>query len=79
MLVRVYCEENEAEGQDEGGSFRMKEVPDLPKKLKRRLPRCIGCRNNFYNGRANVSGNHCWSLERGAFFRGRGKPKCWHS
>lgn len=24
---------------------------------------CSGCRNNFYNGRDNISGKNCWSLE----------------
>jgi hypothetical protein len=24
---------------------------------------CSGCRNDFYNGRQNVTGNMCWSLE----------------
>ena len=24
---------------------------------------CSGCRNNFYNGRQNLNGTTCWSLE----------------
>ena len=23
---------------------------------------CSGCRNDFYNGRQNISGDKCWSL-----------------
>lgn len=24
---------------------------------------CVGCRNDFYNGRQNVGGNTCWNLK----------------
>jgi len=24
---------------------------------------CAGCRDNFYNGRQNVTGDKCWNLE----------------
>ena len=26
------------------------------------IKHCAGCRNDFYNGRQNVTGNTCWSL-----------------
>jgi len=77
-LVRVSCGEAEAEGHDEGGFFRMKEVESTPPQIKRRMRRCGGCHDDFYNYRANCTGNHCWSLTHDENFRGKGRPKCFH-
>jgi hypothetical protein len=76
MKVRVYCEETNAVGRDEGGWYRIEERPDVPTKLKRRMSRCAGCRNDFYNYRANITGNTCWSLDSDDNFRRRGVPLC---
>lgn len=75
--VRVYgAKETEADGHDEGGYFKMEKVPDISKKLRKRMARCVGCRNSFYNGRANITGNYCWSLGNYENFRKRGTPRC---
>ena len=77
MQVRSYCTEAESTGRDEGGFFRMKTVPELSAELKRRMERCAGCHNDFYNRRSNSGGkNTCYSLERDSNFRGRGRPEC---
>lgn len=79
MQVRSYCLESESTGHDEGGYYRMKTVPALSAKLKRRIERCTGCRNDFYNGRSNAGGmNTCFSIERDSNFRRRGQPTCFH-
>lgn len=67
-----------AVGTDEGGPYRLVEVEEIPKKLKSRMARCAGCHDDFYNHRANCCGNHCWSLKKDEYFRGRGRPKCYH-
>lgn len=77
-FVREYCREGEHDGRDDGGFYRMVEKPDLSIKLQQRMLRCRGCHDDFYNRRANCSGNHCWSLTRDENFDGRGRPKCWH-
>lgn len=79
MKVRQPCKEDEADGRDEGGFFKLVEVEPLPAKLTRRMERCAGCRDSFYNHRTNVSGNTCWFLRDDKYFRRRGKPGCWHT
>ena len=77
-LIRISCRESEAEGRDEGRFFRYKEIDPTPPKILRRMARCAGCHDNFYNHRANCTENHCWSLKSDNNFRGRGAPKCYH-
>jgi hypothetical protein len=31
--------------------------------MKKSTKHCRGCRNDFYNGRENITGNDCWSLK----------------
>lgn len=78
ITIRNYIsgDATDFDGTDEGGKFKLIEVEQAPKNLKRRMERCGGCRNEFYNNRANTTGNHCWSLTDADSFRGRGLPKC---
>jgi len=79
MRVREYgCKPEESDGCDVGGHYRLVEAPSIPAKLQKRLKRCSGCHSNFYNGRANVTGNMCFSLATDENFRRRGTPKCFH-
>ena len=80
MKVRTYTHDDDprTEGRDEGGAFFMKEVPQLSHKLQLRMVRCAGCRNDFYNGRANATANHCWSLDKDKNFPRTGRPRCYH-
>ena len=80
MKVRMHTsgDDPDAVGHDEGGAYKWKEVPELPAKLKRHMVRCAGCHDDFYNGKANCGGNHCWSLDRDENFMGKGRPKCFH-
>lgn len=83
MKIREYISSEEAEsrgcdGKDEGGYYRMVPVPVISDKLRKRMRRCAGCHDDFYNNRANCCGNTCWSLKRDDNFRGRGKPACYH-
>jgi len=75
--VRQHCKKEEASGKDEGGYFKYVKTEDVPRKLRERMKRCAGCRDNFYN-RANCTGNHCWSLNDNENFAGRGRPLCYH-
>jgi hypothetical protein len=78
MIIRKYQSEAEgSDGRDEGGYFKTVEVPDISKKLQNRMKRCGGCHHAFYNGRANITGNYCWSLNNDNNFKKRGTPKCW--
>lgn len=70
--------EGEVAGRDEGGPYRLIEVEPLPPKLVRRMKRCGGCHDDFYNHRQNCGGNHCFSLSNDENFRGRGRPRCFH-
>ncbi len=80
MKVRSYIGNAEmADGKDEGGYFRWIDVPDIPKKLVKRMIRCSGCHDDFYNHRINISGNHCFSLNVNKYFSSKIKPKCFHS
>lgn len=78
MRIREYCSPEQAEGSDEGGPYRWKEVADISRQLQERMRRCVGCHDDFYNRRANCAGNHCWSLNRDENFEGRGRPTCYH-
>jgi len=77
--IRVYQSDAAgSDGYDEGGNFRL-ETATIPATLKRRMARCYGCHDSFYNGRANCGGrNWCWSLEHAEYFRKRGRPTCYH-
>lgn len=77
-FIRVYGgDEDNIEARDEGGGFRYEEAT-IPAKLKRRMTKCSGCYNSFYNYRANCGGkNWCYSIERDVNFKGRGTPTCW--
>ena len=77
-LIRVYTSDRDDNVEyDEGGGFRYEKVK-IPPKLKRRMTRCSGCYNSFYNYRVNCGGkNWCYSLERDGNFKGRGTPTCW--
>lgn len=81
MKIRDYgADSATADGHDEGGYFMLTDVPELTAKQKRRMERCRGCRNDFYNGRANSGGaNTCYSMDNDANFRKRGTPVCFHS
>ena len=76
--VRFYgADPDKADGKDEGGYFTLKEQPEIPKNLRRRMERCAGCYNDFYNNRANCGNiNTCFSLDNYDNFRKRGQPKC---
>jgi hypothetical protein len=77
-MIRVYgCSAERSQGQDEGGYYQIVEAPALDPTLEKRMQRCMGCRNDFYNHRQNCGGNTCWSLPRDANFKGPGKPTCW--
>lgn len=80
VSVRIYGADPEtAHNHDEGGYYHMETVKEPPAKIKRRMRRCSGCYNAFYNGRGNVGGRSwCWSLENDENFRNRGGvPRCW--
>ena len=78
MKIREHgVSEAEADGRDEGGFFKLVEVPELSFELQERMKRCGGCYYEFYNHRVNCCGPHCWSLTNDANFRGRGRPTCW--
>jgi hypothetical protein len=78
MQMREYgVAEDKADGRDEGGWYKWVDAPEIPAKLKKRMSRCGGCYNAFYNHRSNVDGNTCWSLPVDKNFRGSGRPKCW--
>lgn len=77
-LVKVYCQEKEAVGRDEGGWYRYKEVPELTARLQNRMKRCSGCHDDFYNYRANGGVDHCMFLAQDPHFRRKGNPSCYH-
>lgn len=73
--VRIY---GSGPARDEGGDFHYEEK-QTPTWVTRAQKKCTGCHDNFYNGRANCTGNHwCFSLKRAAKHRGSGKPSCYH-
>ncbi len=77
--IREYCDKEKSEGRDDGGYYRMIKVKPIPANLQKRMIRCGGCHNNFYNNRANWCGNYCWSLDNYDNFRSKkSKPKCYH-
>jgi len=79
MYVRVYCSQEESTGRDDGGYYKMEQRPDPPSKLQKRMSRCYGCHDDFYNNRANFGDcTHCWSLDDDENFKGQGKPGCYH-
>ncbi len=74
-LVRIH---GSGPGRDEGGTFRVEERP-TPAWVTQAQKKCAGCHDNFYNHRANCTGNHwCFSLERAKSHRGKGRPSCFH-
>ncbi len=80
-MVRSYVSMDAPEyhGEDEGGRYKMVEVQEPPAKIKRRMSRCGGCHDAFYNHRQNCTGQSwCWSLKHDEDFRTRGRPKCFH-
>jgi hypothetical protein len=64
------------DGVDEGGKFLLVNE-EIPTKLLHRMRRCTGCRDDFYNRRANTSGATCWMLDKDDCFSGKGRPKCY--
>lgn len=80
--VRSYVglDATDFDGQDEGGKYKVVPVAEPPAKIARRIKRCGGCHDSFYNGRMNCTGQSwCWSLKDDENFRKRGTPRCWHS
>ena len=74
MEVKVY---GEGEYQDEGGRFHY-ETKTEPAWVSSAQKHCSGCRDNFYNGRANCTGNSwCFSLAK-SYARRKTRPNCYH-
>ena len=73
MAVRVY---GEGPYVDEGGRYRMEDRP-VNTWVRSAQKHCSGCRDNFYNGRANIGGNHCFSLKK-SYAKRKTRPKCYH-
>mgnify|MGYP001580423222 CR=1 FL=1 len=60
---------------DPTGGTKLKPRPAWVAKV---LPKCRGCRDDFYNGRHNCNGSdYCW-LMRPNYARLKGKPPCYH-
>lgn len=72
--IRVY---GEGSYRDEGGVFRYEERP-VPSWVKEARQICSGCHDDFYNYRANCTGDSwCFSLQKK--YKGRKtKPPCFH-
>lgn len=73
MQVKVY---GSGDYQDEGGRFHYEERK-VEAWIGPAQKHCSGCRNNFYNGRANMGGSHCWSLKK-SYAKRKTRPSCYH-
>ena len=72
--VRVY---GSGPNRDEGGQFHYveKQVPSWVRPAQRH---CRGCHDNFYNGRANCTGDSwCFMLQK-SYARRKTRPPCHH-
>jgi len=72
--VRIY---GEGPNRDEGGNHTV-ETREVPTWYAKARQVCVGCHDNFYNGRANCTGkSYCFSLQA-KFARRKTRPGCWH-
>jgi len=71
--VRVY---GEGPRKDEGGSHHIEERT-TPAWVIAAWRKCRGCHQDFYNGRANCTGNHWCFMLKASFARLKGKPSCY--
>lgn len=73
MKTRVY---GEGPLSDEGGRYRLVDR-STPSWVAGAQKHCMGCHNNFYNGRANCTGdNWCFSLRK-AYAKRKTRPRCY--
>ena len=74
MKVKVY---GDGPYKDEGGSYRL-EVKAIPSWVTQARRICAGCHDDFYNYRANCTGNSwCFSLKP-SFAKRKTRPPCYH-
>jgi len=72
--IRVY---GDGPHRDEGGSHSTREV-EIPPWVREAQRHCSGCRDDFYNGRMNCTGNPwCFSLQK-SYARRKTRPPCYH-
>lgn len=63
--------------RDEGGAYHIEHRPQ-PAWVSAAQRHCAGCHDDFYNGRANCTGNAwCLSLKR-RYARRKTRPPCYH-
>lgn len=72
--VRVY---GSGTGHDEGGAYHM-QTAHVPSWVKPARKHCRGCRNDFYNGRANCTGKSWCFMLKTKFARRKTRPPCYH-
>ncbi len=72
--VRVY---GSGTCHDEGGDFHLEER-EIPAWVKAARKICRGCHDDFYNYRANCTGDAwCFSLQK-SFGKRKTRPRCYH-
>ena len=74
MQTKIY---GHGDYQDEGGCFRYEERPQHSW-VRAAQQLCTGCHDNFYNNRANCTGNSwCFSLKK-SYGKRKTRPRCYH-
>lgn len=73
MKVKVY---GQGDYKDEGGHYHFEERSE-PFWVELAQKWCSGCYNNFYNGRANCTGDAwCFSLKK-TYVKRKTRPSCY--
>ena len=72
--ARVY---GSGPNKDEGGKFHFKEV-DEPAWVRPAQKHCCGCHDDFYNHRANCTGNSWCFMLKPDYAKSKTRPSCFH-